>query len=95
MIADTIIRAGETIPEDIVLYVPPDCSLAFPKEAQETTIFLWASETQAQSGADATDIVVTRIFASIAAPAPPVVESKMKRWAGTEWVSVGTLIVYN
>jgi hypothetical protein len=95
MIADTIIREGEVAPKDIVLYAPPDWSLAFPKGSQETTIFLWATETQAQSGADATDIVVTRTFANIAPPAaPPVEESKLKRWTGTEWVSIGTIIIF-
>ena len=93
MIADTIIREGETIAKDIVLYVPPDWSLAFPKAAQETTIFLWASETQAQAGADNTDIVVTRILPGTGISAPAI-ESKLKRWTGTEWVSVGTMIVY-
>jgi hypothetical protein len=94
MIADTVIRQGETIPGDIVLYIPPDWSLAFPKGEQETTVFLWATETQAQAGADATDIVVTRTFPGVgAAPAAPTIESALKRWTGTAWVSVRTIIV--
>lgn len=40
MIADTIIRAGEGTPTNIVLYVPPDASLAFPPVGQNTTIYL-------------------------------------------------------
>ena len=145
MIADTTIRAGEVVPQDIVLYAPPDSSLAFPPLPQETTIFLWATEIQAQIGADNTDIVVTRILPGAAAPAegvfpaeghvrasdaygPTGVEyigreivpvpadvklgigygedgteftgilvggsSKMKRWTGTEWVTVGTIVVF-
>jgi hypothetical protein len=144
MIADTIIREGEVIPKDIVLYVPPDSSLAYPRGEQETTVILWNTETQAQAGADETDIVVTRILPGIAVasgiypieghvratdvygpmgieytgkeiiPIPADVklnvgygedgtefigllsggESKLKRWSGTEWVSVGTIIVY-
>jgi hypothetical protein len=92
MIADTIIRAGEVTPADVVLYIAPDYSLAFPAIAQETTIILWATEGQAQAGADETDIVVTRILPGVAIIAP---ESKLKRWTGTEWVTVGTLVVYN
>jgi hypothetical protein len=72
MIADTIIRAGEIVDSDIVAYVPPNWSLAFPKGEQETTIYLWATETQAQAGADATDIVVTRTLPGIAPPIPGV-----------------------
>lgn len=68
MIADTIIREGEATPEDIVLYVPPDASLASPRDEQETTIYLWANEIQAQAGADATDIVVTRVLPGVGAP---------------------------
>jgi hypothetical protein len=95
MIADTVIRASEANPKDIVLYVPPNGSLAFPPGIQETTIFLFATEAQAQSKADSTDIVVTRTFADIAPPAPaPVSESKMFRWTGTEWVTVGTIVVF-
>jgi hypothetical protein len=94
MIADTTIRAGEVIPSDIVLYVPPDWSLAFPRGEQETTVILWANETQAQSGADNTDIVVTRTLPGISVSAPAI-DSKLKRWTGTEWVAVGTLVVYN
>jgi hypothetical protein len=145
MIADTIIRQGEANPPDVVLYVPPDWSLAFPKGEQETTIFLWASETQAQAGADITDIVVTRILPGVAAPAPGVYpakghvrspdaygptgteyigtdilpvpadvkldigygedgtefigllsggDSKLYRWTGTEWISVGTIVSF-
>ena len=96
MIADTIIRAGEATPADIIIHVPPDYSLAFPKGEQETTIFLFTTETQAQSKADSTDIVVTRTFADTAPPAPaPISESKMYRWSGSEWVSVGTIVVFN
>jgi hypothetical protein len=74
MIADTIIRTGETNPKDIVLYVPPDSSLAYPRAAQDTTVYLWASSTEFQSGS--------------------AVESKLKRWTGTEWVTVGTIVVF-
>lgn len=72
MIADTVIRAGEATPADIVLYVPLDASLAFPRGTQETTVILWATETQAQAGADETDIVVTRILPGAAVSAPGV-----------------------
>ena len=65
MIADTIIMEGEAIPENIILYVPPTASLAFPKGEQETTVMLWANEAQAQAGADETDIVVIRTFPGI------------------------------
>jgi len=70
MIANTTIREGEVNPTDIVVYTPPDWLLAFPQREQETTIFLWATETQAQAGADETDIVVTRTLPGIAPPAP-------------------------
>lgn len=71
MIADTIIRTGEVDPKDIVLYSPPEWSLAFPKGVQETTVILGGSLSA------------------------PVIDSKMKRWTGTEWVQVGTLVVFN
>lgn len=71
MIADTIIRAGETNAKDIVLYAPPDWSLAFPKGEQETTITLGS-------------------FVVMGA----AIDSKLKRWTGTEWIQVGTLIVF-
>jgi hypothetical protein len=93
MIADTVIRQGEAIPKDIVLYAPPDWSLAYPRGDQETTVILWDTEIQAQAGADETDIVVTRILPGIVSPI--LVESKMKRWTGTEWKKIGTIIVYN
>lgn len=41
MIADTIIREGEAIPQDIVLHVPPYASLAFLRAVQDTTVWLW------------------------------------------------------
>jgi hypothetical protein len=93
MIADTIIRAGEVNPLDIIIYAPPDYLLAFPPLPQETTIILWATEGQAQAGADETDIVVTRGLPVISAPVF-VGDSKLKRWTGTEWVTVGTIVVF-
>ena len=40
MLVDTVIRAGEANPNDVVLYIQPDASLAFPKTLQMGTIWL-------------------------------------------------------
>lgn len=80
MIADTIIRTGEINPKDITLYVPPNSALAYPPAVQDTTVYLWATSTEFQSG--------------MSAPAAPTVESKLKRWSGTAWIPVGTIIVF-
>lgn len=73
MIANTVIRAGEANPKDIVLYEPEQWSLAFPLPAQITDITL------------GTSIVM----------GSPAVDSKLFRWSGTEWVTVGTIVVFN
>lgn len=73
MIANVVIRAGESTPKDIILYEPEQWILAFPKGTQETDIIL------------GTSIVM----------GGPQVESKLMRWTGTGWVSVGTIVVYN
>lgn len=59
MLADTTVRTGEATPEDVILWEPSAASLAFPRADQETTIWLWANETEALAGADSTDIVIT------------------------------------
>lgn len=40
MLVDTVIRAGEANPNDVVLYIQPDASLAFPKTLQMGMIWL-------------------------------------------------------
>lgn len=60
MIADTVIRAGEVVTTDIILYEPLPATL-FTIVIQDTTVLIFANQTEAMANADSNDIVLTAI----------------------------------
>jgi len=95
MIVDTVMRVGEANPNDIVLYDPLVPVNAFVN-VQDTTVMMFANETEAFAVAHVNDIVLTKIVQATYGPgtypAPGDVDLGAAKYGPTGIEYQGTLL---